>query len=175
MIVLGGIAALETANPDLELPFCGGYVDAEDGAGSEGLEPRVYETPYVTVTDDYLVKGLSMEQGVALASAPVVTSQWYKDLQAAGEDSAEFGEYDRALLEGDLLQYVKKFADDEAALRKAFESGWTYMMTADRYGEFNKNACAGIATPTLEEDASGGAVAKTSLGGIVVAGLLALI
>ena len=75
-----------------------------------------------------------MEQGFALASTPMVTSQWYKDLQAAGEDSTEFDEFDRALLEGDLLQYVEKFASDEAKLRVAFESGWTYMMKADRHG-----------------------------------------
>jgi hypothetical protein len=61
---------------------------------------------------DYLVKGLAMEEGVALASAPTVTSQWYKDLlrlQAAGEDSADYDAFDKALLEGDLLQYVEKF------------------------------------------------------------------
>jgi len=134
MIVLSGITALEKSNADLVLPFCGGYVDAANGEGSDGLAPRIYDTPYITITDDYLVKGLSMEQVVALASAPMVTSQWYKDLQAAGEDSTEFDEFDRALLEGDLLQYVEKFASDEAELRVAFESGWTYMMKADRYG-----------------------------------------
>ncbi len=134
MIVLGGITALEKSNANLDLPFCGGYVDAANGDGSRGLAPRIYETPYITITDDYLVKGLSMEQGVALASMPMITSQWYKDLQATAGDSEEFDAFDKALLEGDLLQYVEKFASDEAALLKAFESGWTYMMTADRYG-----------------------------------------
>lgn len=176
MIVLGGITALQKSNADLALPFCGGYVDAANGDGSRGLAPRIYETPYITITDDYLVKGLSMEEGVALASAPVVTSQWYKDLQAAGEDSTKFDSFDKALLEGDLLQYVEKFANDEAELLKVFASGWTHMMTADRYGDFNKNACTDVDTPTtegeIEPSVTSDGYAKTLMSGALVAGLM---
>jgi len=176
MIVLGGITALETSNDNLNLPFCGGYVDAATGEASEGLGPRIYETPYITITDDYLVKGLSMEQGVALASAPMVTSKWYKDLLSTGGDSSEYDAYDKALLEGDLLKFVEKFASNEDELIKAFESGWTYMMTADRFGEFNMNECTSVNTPTVDAPASGGyATESTLLGGVLAAGLMAAI
>jgi len=68
MVVLASILALEKSNPDLDLPFCGGYVDAEDGSGSEPLAPRFYSPANITVTDDFQVKGLTPEQGVALFS-----------------------------------------------------------------------------------------------------------
>jgi len=45
MIVLAGIAALEMSNPAIDIPFCGGYVDAEDGEASEPLAPRFYNRP----------------------------------------------------------------------------------------------------------------------------------
>ena len=135
MIVLAGKTALEFANPDLSIPFCGGHVDAENADGSETLAPRIYDTPYITVTDDFLVKGLSMEQGVALASAKAgVKSEWYKNLLAADADSSEFTEFELALKEGVLQLYVEQFAKDEASLISTFESAWTYMMTADRFG-----------------------------------------
>ena len=151
LIVLAGIAAVEKmSNLNLSLPFCGGYVDAEDAAGSEPLAPRIYATPYITITDDFLVKGLTMEEGVALASAQAVGSQWYQDLLATGGTSADFDEYELALLEGDLLPIVETFAEDEAALSEAFTSGWVHMMTADRYADNLNNACTGVSTPTLE-------------------------
>lgn len=113
--------------------FCGGYVDAEDGSGSEPLAPRFYSPANITVTDDFKVKGLTPEQGVALFSATSVGSQYYIDLLAAGSDST-YSEEELALVtDEDLKPIVEMYAADEAALLEAFASGWTYLMTADRY------------------------------------------
>jgi hypothetical protein len=144
MIVLAGIAALEMSNPAIDIPFCGGYVDAEDGEASEPLAPRFYNPANVTVIDDFAVKGLTMEQGVALFSAQSLGSQYYVDLIATGGTSANYTDEELALLTGDLLPIVETFAEDEAALIEAFTSGWTYMMTADRYLNNRDNACTGV-------------------------------
>jgi len=151
LIVLAGIVALESTNSALELPFCGGYVDTDDGAGSVGLEPRIYQDPFVTVTDDFLVKGLTQEQGVAWASAEHVGSQWYKDLLAG---SRAFDTLELALLEGELRPIVETFAKDEAALLKTFTEAWTYMMTADRFESNMGNVCTGVALPTTTTSTS---------------------
>jgi len=114
----------------VDFRFCGGYVDADDAAGSDELAPRSYRTSLLTVTDDWAVKGLSQEQGVALLSATNVGSQYYKDLLSGDSSSVTETEL---LEDGDLKAIVETFASDEAALLQAFESGWTYMMTADRF------------------------------------------
>jgi len=113
--------------------FCGGYVDAEDGSGSEPLAPRFYSPANITVTDDFQVKGLTPEQGVALFSATSVGSQYYIDLLAAGSDSTYTDEELALVTDEDLLPIVETYAADEAALLEAFSSGWTYLMTADRF------------------------------------------
>jgi catalase (peroxidase I) len=146
MIVLSGILALEKSNPDLDLPFCGGYVDAEDGSGSEPLAPRFYSPANITVTDDFQVKGLTPEQGVALFSATSVGSQYYIDLLAAGSDSTYTDEELALVTDEDLLPIVETYAADEAALLEAFSSGWTYLMTADRFKNNRENACTGVST-----------------------------
>lgn len=147
MIVLASILALEKSNPDLDLPFCGGYVDAEDGSGSEPLAPRFYSPANITVTDDFQVKGLTPEQGVALFSRTSVGSQYYIDLLAAGSDSADYTDEELALVtDEDLKPIVETYAGDEAALLEAFASGWTYLMTADRFKNNRENACTGVST-----------------------------
>ena len=111
-------------------------MDANDGNGTEPLAPRVYSPANITVTDDWEVKGLSVEQGVALFSATALGSQYYVDLLAA-DDSSNTNGYTKEELalvtdEG-LKPIVEKYAEDEAALMEAFASGWTYLMTADRF------------------------------------------
>lgn len=125
----------EYKNDSIRIPFCGGYVDADNANGSDVLAPRIYNTTYITVTDDFVVKGLSMGQGVALASAKSLGSKWFTDLIATGGDlsGTNFNEYDLALLEEDLMSYTESFADDELLLLEHFQEAWIYMMTADRF------------------------------------------
>lgn len=153
MIVLAGITALEHENPALEMPFCGGYVDAENAGGSEVLAPRIYDDAYVTVTDDFLVKGLTFEQGVALASREHgVSSEWYKSLlNPAVNVAGAFTELELALKEGDLNQFVELFASDSDRLHQAFISGWSYMMTADRFKSNRESVCSGVSIPTKDD------------------------
>ena len=153
MIVLAGNVALEHSNPNLDLDFCGGRVDAEDGSGSDALAPRFYSPPIITVTDDWAVKGLTPEEGVALFSATSLGSQYYIDLLAADYTSSYHEKDDvytpeeLALIEDqDLKSIVEKFADDETALLEAFTSAWTYMMTADRFTNNRDNACTDVST-----------------------------
>ena len=149
LIVLAGLAALESENSELDLSFCGGFVDANDGAGSEILAPRIYSTPLITVTDDFLVKGLTPEEGVALASREAVGSQYYTDLIAAGEgNGGNFTNYELALLEGDFGAIVAEFAADEEVVLETFKQAWTKMMTADRYLNYRENACTDVSMPT---------------------------
>jgi catalase (peroxidase I) len=146
LIVLAGLTALESENEDLKLPFCGGRVDTENESNSKDLRPRHYTDPLVTILDDWSVKGLTQEEGVALTCRERVGSQYYKDLLA---DESSFDEYARALLKHeDLLKIVNKFAQDESKLLKTFEAAWTKMMTADRFKGYNENACTGVDTPT---------------------------
>ena len=166
LIVLAGNVALEHSNPDLDLnlDFCSGRVDAEDGSGSDVLAPRFYSPPIITVTDDWAVKGLTPEEGVALFSATSLGSQYYIDLLAADYMSSYHEENDGytpeelALIEDqDLKSIVEKFADDEAALLEAFTSAWTYMMTADRFTNNRDNACTGVSTVYKATAATSGA------------------
>lgn len=154
LIVLAGITALESEH-DIELSFCGGYVDADNADGSEVLAPRYYNTPYITVSDDCSVKGLTKEECVALASRERLGTDYYKGLIATGETgSSEYTEYELAFLEGDFGPVVETFSTDEEALYTAFVSGWEKMMTADRYEDNRLNACASVNTPTKNEEPS---------------------
>ena len=147
LIVLAGMTALESKTSDLDLSFCGGYVDAADGAASEALAPRMYELPLTTVTDDFIVKGLTPEQGVALASRGSVSSQYYVDLKA---DNGTFTDEEKALLEGEFSAIVDMFAEDDSMLLTHFAEGWTKLMTAGRYENNREESCSGVKTPTLE-------------------------
>jgi catalase-peroxidase len=146
LIVLAGLTALERENKSLVLHFCGGRVDATGPVVDKDLAPRVYRDPLVTILDDFLVKGLSMKQGVALASRQNVSSKYY---QALLDRSTPFDEYERAMLNDATLKgFVQEFAQDEASLLTTFAEAWTQLMTADRFAKNTGNACAGVSTKT---------------------------
>ena len=157
----GAAEALETlesvkaAYPDVSyadlMAFCGGRVDATDGAGSEMLAPRVYEPAVVSVRDDMQVKGLTEEEGVALFARSVsntVSNQYFIDLL---ESNGDFSAEELALVEdADFAVIVEAYASDEDLFKTNFASAWTHMMTADRFAGPTENACGGIADATLE-------------------------
>lgn len=155
LIVLAGLTSLESMNKNHNLTFCGGAVDASDANGSDILAPRVYSSPNITVSDDFQVKGLSPDEGVALASRLNVSSQYYVDLIAAGGgNGGNFTDEELALLEGDFRAIVDSFAANETLLFKTFDRAWTYLLTADRYSNNRENACTGVATVTTAAEAS---------------------
>jgi hypothetical protein len=173
------------------LKFCGGYQDAEDAEGSEELAPRFYDfsalagyefNPYViSVRDDFQVKGLSEEQGVALAARENLSSQYFQDLMAAcasNEDSDDFSDLEKALCEDEFGPIVETFANDEEALKESFVSAWTYMMTADRFTSNVDMYCTGVDTPTVagaaeaepkDDDTSASATATKAMASILAA------
>ena len=109
-------------------------MDATDGSGSEPLAPRFYDPANITVTDDFEVKGLTKEQGVALFSAKSLGTKYYTDLLATGGRSSEYSQEELALVtDDDFRPIVELYASDEEALLLAFSEAWTYMMTADRF------------------------------------------
>lgn len=170
LIVLAGIVALEQENPDLQLSFCGGYVDAEDGAGSEDLEPRIYDTPYITVSDDCIVKGLSEEECVAIASRLNMSTDYYAGLLAAANatgGSDAYDDYELALLEGEFFPYVESFASNADALNAAFTSAWQHMMSTGRYKDYRTNACTGVSVATLGGQTSSVSTTVTGLAMLV--------
>ena len=150
LIVLAGHTALQRAGTTT-LTFCGGRVDAQDGSGSEGLAPRIYKPAVVSIRDNMEVKGLTARQGVALAARPTgskLSNQFFIELLAGdGTFTAE----ESALLEGGFESIVQEFAADEEAFMEVFASAWTYLMTADRFGDFNKNGCTGVDECTTED------------------------
>jgi catalase-peroxidase len=152
LIVLAGVTALEKQNDSLDLAFCGGRVDVEGPPGSndvKDLSPRIYSDPLITVLDDFLVKGLTKEEGVALAGRHNVGSQYYKDLLA---NNGNFDKYEMALLQNsELKAAVENFAANEGDFKNVFQVAWTKMMTADRFDGPTTNACTGVSTITKEE------------------------
>ena len=148
LIVLAGQTAIEDANKEVELRFCGGRVDAMDAANSRLLAPRVYDPPVVSVRDNFQVTGLTAEQGVALAAFETVSNQFFIDL-LANPSASRFSDDDRALLQAEFRVHVETFASNPAAFHAAFVSGWEYLMTADRFdGPFN-NLCTGVSDRTV--------------------------
>jgi catalase-peroxidase len=150
LISLAAITALERENKSLKLKFCGGGVDGTGAHNGKDLSPRHYRDPAVTVMDDFLVKGLTVEEGVALFSREKVGIHYYKNLIEAGESGdGNFTPYELALLEeSELRSIVDNFAKNEAQLSKAFNAAWTKMMTADRFLNNKENACTGVDTNT---------------------------
>jgi len=149
IIVLAGQTAIESAGGEAQ-PFCGGRVDADDGSGSENLEPRVYDPPVISIRDDMQVKGLSAREGVALAgrpTGPTLTNQFYKDLIAG---NGNFTDDELALLEEEFLTIAEEYAGDEATFQKEFASAWNKLMTADRYDGPFDNACTAVSTCTTD-------------------------
>ena len=131
------------------MDFCGGRVDASDGAGSEILAPRVYTPAVISVKDDMEVKGLTYEEGVALYAMPsggTLSNQYFKDLK---DDMGSFTDMEQALLEEPFAVIVEDFIADNEAFLTSFMEGWTKMMVADRYDGPVNNACTGIKTKTV--------------------------
>lgn len=146
LIVLAGITALEHENPSVDLAFCGGNVDSDAAHNGKDLSPRHYRHPLVTILDDWQVKGLMPEEGVALACRKQLGSQYFQDLL---EENGNFSEYELAMVKNeDLKKIVEKFATNENMLLKTFEAAWTKMMTADRFAGYKENACTGVDTKT---------------------------
>ena len=164
LIALAGLTSLASMNSKHNLTFCGGAVDATDGNGSDILAPRVYSMPNITVTDDFQVKGLTPEQGVAMASRMNVSSQYYVNLAAAGANGGgNFTADELALLTGDLRAIVDSFAADEALLLTTFDTAWAYLMTADRFLNNRENACTGVDTPTQAEKNTAASIGNSTV------------
>jgi Peroxidase len=154
IIVLAGNTALAETSGDLEISFCGGYVDAANGEASKFLAPRLYPTAdkpdyVISVLDDFKVKGLTKEEGVVLACRERVGSQYFIDLKAG---NGEFDEFEKALLDNEFVSIVDAYAADDSMVKSAFTGAWTKMMTAGRYGSFRKNACD---TATVKDEPAG--------------------
>ena len=168
IIVLAGQTAIESAGGNAQ-PFCGGRVDADDGSGSEGLAPRVYNSSVVSIRDDMQVKGLSAREGVALAGRPTgatFTNQFYKDLLVG---NGNFTEDELALLEDEFNAIVEEYASDEETFQKEFASAWNKLMTADRYDGPFKNACDTVNTCTTDPCYEVTAVEETSSAHVSIA------
>lgn len=165
-IVLAGLTATESTNSEVNLRFCGGGVDAADAINSDHLAPRHYSPAVVSVRDDFQVKGLTTEEGVALAARETLSSQYFQDLQSG---NGEFSDYELALLEEEFAPVVAHFALEEAAFLVAFSDAWTKMMTADRFLSPTGNACYGVDTQTLADCQpcqEGGSGRKLHFGGL---------
>lgn len=171
LIVLAAQTALEAAG-SARLTFCAGRTDADSAAFSENLAPRDYVSPpTLAVKDDFNVMGLTPSQGVALFGRPssrypalgslfiALTTQTFEGPNAEGMYTPVGGgspvtAMEFALTEdGDHLALVESFAEDIAAFKAALASGWTYLMTADRFSGPKANLCTGVDDVTLSSDA----------------------
>ena len=150
VIVLAGITALESATPDLDLPFCGGYVDASDGLGSVGLEPRIYATPLITFNDLLDVQGLTLEEGIVLLAREDVSADFFSNLL---ENGAQNDQEEAVLMSEEYTDIAERFASDDDLVKSSFAAAWTKFMTLDRFGDFRENACTGVSTPTVADSA----------------------
>lgn len=175
LIVLAGHAAVEKSLANETMPFCAGRVDAQDGAGSEVLAPRYYTPPVVSIRDDMQVKGLTPREGVALFAIPssaaiqggdsatsiarsipasttldMISNEYFVRLL---DGNGNFTIYELALLEDEFRPIVEEYAaEDVSNFNEAFLAAWTKMMTADRFDGPVDNACAGVKTPTTQEE-----------------------
>lgn len=153
LIVLAGTEAVELST-GLDLPFCGGRVDADEAtaAYSDDLAPRNYSPLTVQLEDDMLVKGLTPREYVALMGrtnphAVVmgmlvgVTHEHFEMLR----DNATYGTpLERALLALPALEsVVEEYAADENLFKTELAAAWTKFMNADRYE---------VACPTYGDD-----------------------
>jgi catalase (peroxidase I) len=162
LIVLAGMVAINSTDE-----FCGGRTDAEDGSGSEKLLPRLdwYTPTTVSVTDNFAVKGLTLNEGVALAGRPVerrspmVSNElfvWLTEYQFEGpDDDGVFTEMDGnktvtaeeyALYEDtDMRTIVQSYADDKELFMSEFYAAWNKIMTQDRFDGNRDNLCSATA------------------------------
>jgi catalase (peroxidase I) len=164
IIVLAGQTAIEGAGGNPQ-PFCGGRTDATDGAGSVGLEPRVYDPPLVSVIDDMQVKGLTPNEAIALmarATGPSFSNQFFKDLLPFAEGYnntgsgtsvnaalTSFTDYELALLKDkEFLAIFYRYAEFEEVFQDEFAMAWNKIMTVDRYDGPFDNECKWVNTCT---------------------------
>jgi catalase (peroxidase I) len=139
IIVLSGQVAIEAAG-GLEMPFCGGRVDANSSSPAY-LAPRSYEAPILTIRDDMEVKGLTLEEGVALFARPTgdtLSNEYFVKLKAG---DGEFSDEEKALLEAEFLEIVDRYIEDNGQFLQIFAEAWIKMMTADRYDGPHDNLC----------------------------------
>ena len=117
---LPGATAVEAAG-GTAIMFWAGRVDAFDAAGSDILEPRVYEPVVVSVRDDMQVKGLKPAEGVALYARPrtdgILSNDYFVNLKA-GEGA--FSENELALLEAEFILFVDEFIVDNELFLSTF-------------------------------------------------------
>jgi catalase (peroxidase I) len=170
LIVLAGMVATNST-----VEFCGGRTDAEDGSGSEELVPRLawYTPTTLSVTDNFAVKGLTLNEGVALAGRPVegrsptVSNElfvWLTEYQFEGPDNTTgvFTEIDGnktvtaeeyALYEDtDMRAIVQNYAKDEELFLSEFYAAWNKIMSQDRYDGNRGNLCS-FTVPTAQPTA----------------------
>jgi catalase (peroxidase I) len=170
LIVLAGMVATNST-----VEFCGGRTDAEDGSGSEELVPRLawYTPTTLSVTDNFAVKGLTLNEGVALAGRPVegrspmVSNElfvWLTEYQFEGPDNTTgvFTEIDGnktvtaeeyALYEDtDMRAIVQNYAKDEELFLSEFYAAWNKIMIQDRYDGNRGNLCS-FTVPTAQPTA----------------------
>jgi Peroxidase len=146
---LAGQTAIEGAGGKRQY-FCSGRVDATDGTGSEGLAPRVYEPPLVSVIDDMQVKGLTTKEAIALMVRPTgksLTNKFFKDM--LGTNLTSFTKYELAWLEdAEGFRIINEYANSARLFQKEFAKAWNKIMTIDRYDGPFANACEGVNTCT---------------------------
>lgn len=147
------------------MAFCGGRVDAEDGSGSENLESRVYFPASLTVQDDMVVKGLPKPEGVALFATPMVagssklSNQYFVDLK---NGDGSFSDEELTLLQEPFVEVVDEFIANNQVFLDAYQSAWTYMMTADRFDGPINNVCTNVNDATLADTSDEPTQAPTS-------------
>jgi len=161
IIVLAGQTALEDAgfNP---MKFCGGRVDADDAHGSEILAPREYDSPLITLTDNFEVMGLTRREGVALLARNFLSNQLFRDLSTSSD--TDFTDQNRTwfgpsttdeeavlLSEPDLKAIAEEYAENESIFYDVFAKAWTKLMIADRFDGPFDNECTDVDEVTLPE------------------------
>lgn len=178
MIVLAGNAALEKMGGK-SMAFCGGRVDAADAAFTNDLAPRDFIISNVgQVNDDIELKGLSLQQGVAMYGRPTdrypeigslfvsLLSNTFVGPNADGHYTVDGARpvtaLEYALFENrELRTIMEQLKDNNDALHTLIAEGWTILMTNDRFSGNTGNACDGVADRTLEDDTPAPTPAET--------------
>eukprot|EP00951_Prasinocladus_malaysianus_P033907 scaffold338802_cov28-Prasinocladus_malaysianus.AAC.1 len=171
------------ATPGLELDFCGGRVDADDGSYSEDLVPRYYTPLSLQLQDDMVIKGLTPMEYVALQGRLAIASS--ANQTAKNELSSSFfqqlqngtagTESEKALL--DVPQFkeaVETFAADESEFLEEFAAAWTKMMNADRFEANCAGTASSVTPPQAAIEESSSSLTSYSAASLLFAGLAAI-
>jgi len=179
LIVLAGMTAINST-----YEFCGGRVDTDDASESENLMPRLtwYTPTTLSVRDNFEVKGLTLNEGVALAGRPVegrsptVSNElfiWLTTSEFEGPDAnGSFTEVDGsktvtaeeyALYEDtEMRGIVESYAEDNELFLTEFYAAWNKIMIQDRFDGNRGNLCNyTIASPAPTEAPSGSSMASS--------------